>query len=593
MSESLPPQVSLPPEPSEWRTRVREYVDAFMRRFLLWSVIIPLGFGMTRPPEEEWVWLLCLWVSVVPAIILALQQIPLSLKIDQSQRALQSLTIVFIIGFGLLSLQLLRQQVVWSKYLSDKVVLLPSTGEAYSNVRHVMADARVHRGQIIDRTGLVMVDTVVAEDGRTARTYPLKNPTAFVSLLGVVSPRYGVSGLESTYEDYLTGNRNAVGRFFRTLNNEPARGDNVQLTIDARLQQASYELLAGRIGSVVVLDPATGAILAMASSPSYNPYDLTIDLSVDRVADQARITANWARLTDPVANQPLINRAIQGRYPPGSTFKLVTAAAVFEHAAVTNPDDITCPEAFESEPGAPPVVNAVAKLGDRTGNPASFRNVLAFSCNTAFAQYALRLGSVRFTSSAERMGFVLPNRTNNAIVLQDLPTEASTLYVQPDFLTRPAALADTGYGQGELLVTPLQMAMVAALIANDGVMMEPYVVQRVTRPNGNELYLHRPIAVRRAISANTARTMRSAMRYTITDGFGGAAQVGVPANVGGKSGTAEYGAETTHAWFVAIAPIESPRFAVAVMLEGGGEGSGVGAQLAGQVLQSAFTYVDQ
>lgn len=593
MSDQIPPQVRLPPEQSEWRMRLRVFGDAFMRRILLWSIIIPLGYGMTRPPEEEWVWLLCLWVSIIPATILALQQIPMNLKIDQSHRALQSLTIVFIIGFGLLSLQLLRQQVVWSQYLSDKVVILPSTGEAYSNVRHVMADARVHRGQMIDRTGLVLVDTMVADDGRTARTYPLKNPTAFVSLLGVVSPRYGVSGLEASYEDYLTGNRNALGQFFRELNNEPAQGDNVELTIDARLQQASYELLAGRVGSVVVIEPATGAILAMASSPSYNPYDLTLDLNADRIADQTRITANWARLTSPDANQPLLNRAIQGRYPPGSTFKLVTAAAVLENASITNPDEITCPETFETEVGAPPVVNAVAKLGDRTGNPASFRKVLAYSCNTAFAQYALRLGSVRFISSAERMGFVLPSRTREAIGLQDLPTEPSTLYVQPDFLTRPAALADTGYGQGELQVTPLQMAMVTALIANDGVMMQPYVVQRVVRTNGNELYRHRAIALRRAISANTARMMRDAMRFTITDGFGGSAQIGVPANIGGKSGTAEYGAETPHAWFVAIAPIEQPRFAVAVMLEGGGEGSGVGAQLAGQVLQAAFTYVDQ
>jgi peptidoglycan glycosyltransferase len=576
-----------------WRDRIRRFLAELTQRILLWSVIVPLIFGMTRSPEEEWVWLLCLWVSVVPATILAFQQIPMYIKIDATKRSLQSLTIVLIIGFGMLSLQLLRQQVVWSQYLSDKVVILPSTGEAYSNIRHIMADARVNRGKFIDRTGLILADTVVAEDGRTARRYPLKNPTAFVSLLGVVSPRYGVSGLEASYEEYLTGNRNSLGRFFQTLNNQPAIGDDVELTIDARLQQAAYELLAGRVGAVVVLDPKSGAVLAMASSPSYNPYDLSIDIAANRVDDQARMTANWQRLIDPASNQPLLNRAVQGRYPPGSTFKLVTAAAVLEHAAITNPDDITCPETFEAEVGAPPVVNAIDNLGDRTGNPASFKSVLAYSCNTAFAQYALRLGPTRFVSSAERMGFVLPNRMRSAIVLRDLPTEASTLFVQPNFLNRPAALADTGYGQGELLVTPLQMAMVTALIANDGVMMQPYLVQRVTRVNGNELYRHRPLAIRRAISASTARTMREAMRFTITDGFGGGAQVGVPANVGGKSGTAEYGAPTTHAWFVAIAPIENPRFAVAVILEGGGEGSGVGAQLAGQVLQSAFAYVDQ
>lgn len=590
-STKFPPK--MPPLRSGWRQQFYDFAQGMMRRVLLWSVIVPLVFGMTRSPEDEWVWLLCLWVSVIPATILGLQQIPMYLRTDATQRSLQSLTIVLIIGFGMLSLQLLRQQVIWSKYVSDKVVVVPNTGEAYSNVRHIMANARVNRGQMTDRTGLVLVDTTVAEDGRTARRYPLKNPTAFVPLLGVVSPRYGVSGLEASYEDYLTGNRNALGTFFRTISSQPAQGDNVELTIDARLQQASYELLANRTGSVVVLDPKSGAILAMASSPSYNPYDLSIDLGANRVADQARITANWQRLVDPVANQPLLNRAIQGRYPPGSTFKLVTAAAVLEHAAIAKPDEITCPETFESEVGAPLVVNAVSNLRDRTGDPASFRSVLAFSCNTAFAQYAQRLGPIRFTSSAERMGFVLPTRTNEAIVLQDLPTEPSILYVQPNFLTRPAALADTGYGQGELLVTPLQMAMVTALIANDGVMMQPYLVQRVTRPNGNELYRHRSLAIRRSISSGTARKMRDAMRFAITDGFGGAAQVGVPANVGGKSGTAEYGADTTHAWFVAIAPIENPRFAVAVMLEGGGEGSGAGAQLAGQVLQSAFAYVDQ
>lgn len=588
MKESDPEVVKLP----VLRQQFTQFIESVMKRVLLWSIIVPLVFGMTRPPEEEWVWLLCLWVSVIPATIWAFQQIPLFLKVDRTQRSLQSLTVVLIIGFGLLSLQLLRQQVIWSKYLSDKVVFMPSTGEAYSNIRHVMANARVNRGQIVDRSGLVLADTVMAEDGRTARHYPLNNPRAFTPLLGFVTPRYGVAGLEATYEDYLTGNRNALGRFFRNLNNELVQGDNLELTIDARLQQASFELLANRIGSVVVLDPKTGAVLAMASSPSFSPTELTIDLNADRIADQMRINENWQRLTDPASNQPLLNRAIQGRYPPGSTFKLVTAAAVLEHAAIAKPDEITCPERFESEVGAPPVVNAVAQLRDRTGDPASLRSVLAFSCNTAFAQYGLRLGSTRFIASAERMGFVLPTRTHEAILLEELPTEPSILHVQPDYLLRPAALADTAYGQGELLVTPLQMAMVTALIANDGVMMQPYLIQRVTRTNGNEIYRQRPIAIRRAISAGTARTLREAMRFTITDGFGSGAQVGVPANVGGKSGTAEYGAETTHAWFVAIAPIENPRFAVVVMLEGGGEGSGAGAQLAGQVLQSAFTYVN-
>jgi peptidoglycan glycosyltransferase len=237
------------------------------------------------------------------------------------------------------------------------------------------------------------------------------------------------------------------------------------------------------------------------------------------------------------------------------------------------------------------VVNAVPNLVKWTGSPASLRTVIAFSCNTAFAQYALRLGQYRFIAGAEKFGFFTPEKVNYDRIMDDLPTIPSLIYVNQDFLNRLPGLADTGYGQGELQVTPLQMAVVTAAIGNNGVMMKPYVVERVVRNNGMELYRHSPQPIFRSLSTRNSAIIRDAMRLTVTEGFGKAAQSieGVP--VGGKSGTAEYGGSNTHAWFVALAPIDTPRFAVAVILEGAGEGSGIGAATAGQILRAAYQTV--
>ena len=563
-----------------------------LHRVLLFAVVGMVGYGMSRPPEQESIWLWCIWLACIPAGYLAFAEIPLRLQVNSVQRSLQALTVIMGLGFGMLSLELLRQQVVWSQYLADSVAVNAETGETSSNVRHVMAANRVHRGSMRDRDGTIIVDSVVAPDGRTARTYPVEIPAAFAPIVGFVNPRYGVSGIEATYADYLSGSRNPLGQVFRMFRDDAVRGDDVVLTIDAGLQQAVYQYLGNRVGSVVVLNPRTGAVLAMASTPSFDPRTLTPDINADRSADQTRLDAAWQRLLQSDANQPLLNRALQGRYPPGSTFKIVTAAAALEHAGIAQPDDITCPETFQSEPGAPPVVNAVPNLAAQTGNPASMRSIVAFSCNTAFAQYALRLGTSRFVASAERFGFVTPQKQRAALTVTDLQTVSSLLYVDEGFLDKPAAIADTGFGQGQLLVTPLQMALVAATVANDGVLMQPYLVERVVNQQNAALYSHITRPVRRAVSSLNAVRLRDAMRYAVTDGFGTAAQYQNSISVAGKSGTAENPTGVPHAWFIAYAPADNPRYAVAVMLEYGGEGSTAGATLAGQVLAAAAQTID-
>jgi penicillin-binding protein A len=339
---------------------------------------------------------------------------------------------------------------------------------------------------------------------------------------------------------------------------------------------------------VVVLNPQTGAVLAMASAPTFNPSGLAFDAaSEDRAAENARVAEYWRQLNADDAGQPLINRPTQGRYPPGSTYKAVTAVGTLEHQAEARPDEIACPNER-------PVVNAVNDLEGvirRVGEP-NLERVFAFSCNTAFAEYALRLGRDLMVETAARFDIVTPDKADERYSgFRDLATEVSTLVAQPGFLNREPALADTGYGQGQLQVTPLQMALVAAAIANDGVMPTPYLVDRITRPDGSLVIRQVPSTIRRSMSAATAATMRRNMRAVVEYGFGQAAQGVSPAValVGGKSGTAEHGVGLpTHAWYIAFAPLEQPRYAVAVMIENGGEGSSTGAAAAGQVLAAAF-----
>jgi peptidoglycan glycosyltransferase len=371
-------------------------------------------------------------------------------------------------------------------------------------------------------------------------------------------------------------------------------GDDLHLTIDARLQAESMRLLGERgSGSVVVLDPKTGAVLAMASNPSFDASRLAFNPAADQEQENARIDAYWTAINGEGAGQPLINRPTQGRYAPGSTFKTVTAVGALEHPNEGQPDDIRCFNNFDTgEAGAPPVVNAVENLASQTGDPSNLERVYAYSCNTAFAQYALRLGPDLLAQTAAEFDIFEPKDAPVTYGgFTDLPTEASTIYKDFGFLSNRAALADTGFGQGQLQVTPLQMAMVAAAIANDGWMMQPYLVEKITRPDGSLVVQRGPRAIRRAVSSPIAAQMRKNMRAGVEYGFGKSAQqVDLSiALVGGKSGTAEHGqGATPHAWFIAIAPVENPRYAVAVMVENGGEGSSVGARLAGDVLKAAF-----
>lgn len=583
-------------------------VRSVIRFITLGAAAALLIYGLLQPIDQDSRWLASLWIALPLLYVAArLSLPPVSTNLA---RNVQHLFLAITIGFVGLALQLFRQQFVYADAIASAVFVDQQTGQPTSNVRKVIAALKVQRGPIRDRNGIDIVTTEVVEGGYAVRRYPLAaayDPAAFGNVVGFFSSRFGQSGIEATYNDYLSGERDSWRRLQDALLDRPRVGDTLRLTIDARLQAAAHAALGERIGSIVVIDPRTGAVLAMVSRPGFDPRGLAFNPAApDRQAENRRIDEYWRAINAEGAGQPLLNRATQGRYAPGSTFKTVTAVATLLYPEQGRPDAIDCPDQRPTEPGAPPVVNAV-RVGlegiiRSTPFPAepNLERVYAFSCNTAFAEYALRLGPDPLIDTARRFDIYRPQDAPNVYSgFADLPALPSLLYVNPGFLTSRAALADTGFGQGELQVTPLQMAMVAATIANDGMMMRPFLVSDIVRPDGTTVVRNAPRPIRRVMPVDVAARMRANMRAAVAYGFGKAADAVPGVEVGGKSGTAEYPCPTlnnpnqlcAHAWFIAIAPVDQPRFAVAVMIENGGEGSRLGAEVAGQVLRSAFEIV--
>jgi len=287
------------------------------------------------------------------------------------------------------------------------------------------------------------------------------------------------------------------------------------------------------------------------------------------------------------SDAPLLNRATQGRYPPGSVIKTLTAAAALDSGVLPDPSAaVTCPNLLPTEAGAPPVRNAVDNLFRRTGDPSDLVRVFAFSCNTAFAQIGLVLGADRFLEYARRFGLQTTDTRSGTPDLRDIPAEIGTIANEAAFLQRPAALADTAFGQGQALVTPLDMAQLAASIANEGRLMRPYLVAEA-RTGDRIIYQAQPEMVRQVVSPETSRRMLDIMRTSVEIGY--AQPIALPGvAVGAKTGTAETPRGVPHSWIMAVAPTDQPRYAIAVIVEYGGEGSRSALPVARQVLAAAL-----
>jgi peptidoglycan glycosyltransferase len=483
----------------------------------------------------------------------------------------------------ILGLQTLRLQILQADAIRTKTAELPEG--AVENIRPVIVERRTRRGRIYDRDGILLADIQITEDDWVRRTYPRDD---LGHIIGFYNPLYGNAGLEASYDDYLAGRVQVPPweAFLEELLHQAHDGNDLRLTLDIELQEIAQEALGENRGAIVLLDTRTGAILAMASAPRFDPRPMVFDpAAADWERERDRITAYWKGLLSS-PDTPLVDRAVAGLYPPGSTFKTLTAAIALETDVATPSTHIPCPN--ELVVTGHTIVNFMDDLAEQFMEEESLLEDYQYSCNTAFAQLGLMLGAERYSEHAKDFGLyyasLAPLQWPD---FDEVPAATPTIARDRSFLDRQTGLADTAYGQGELQVTPLYLAMLAATIANDGMMMKPYLVEQAVTPDGEVLYQADPTPLRIPIGARTARRMRNMMTVAGVEGWGWRAQIeGV--KVAGKTGTAETGAGVPHAVFIAFAPAENPQYAIAVLVENGETGARTSAPLAKIVLEAAL-----
>ncbi|MEV6328012.1 penicillin-binding transpeptidase domain-containing protein [Streptomyces sp. NPDC051909] len=398
----------------------------------------------------------------------------------------------------------------------------------------------------------------------------------YAAVTGYSSQAYGATQLEGIYSGILDGTDTRLKNPLDALTGKRAEPGTVLTTIDPAVQKAGYEALGNKKGAAVAIDPRTGRILGMVSTPSYDPSKI------------AGLTdgEEWRRLTED-EDKPLVNRALRQPLPPGSTFKLVVAAAALEDGLYGSVDTATDSPTPYTLPGTRTVLkneNASAPCENAT-----IRTALRYSCNNVFGKMAVDLGQDKVRAMAERFGF-----DDKEL---DVPVRAYPS-VYPSEMDK-AQTALSGIGQFEVTATPLQMAMVSAALSNDGLLASPHMVSQVVDSDGDALQTYEDGATKRVVSADTARQLRSAMRTVVEEGTGTNAAIGGGVEVGGKTGTAQHGennSKTPYAWFTSYAkdPTTGKEVAVAVMIEDSGaarsevSGNGLAAPVAQKMMKAAL-----
>jgi penicillin-binding protein A len=407
------------------------------------------------------------------------------------------------------------------------------------------------------------------------RTYP--EGTQYAHVTGFYSYLFGRSGIEQTQNSQLNGTDPSLAfrRVIDVITGKRQQGASVTLTLNPRAQKAAYDGLTGKgyHGAVVALDPNTGAVLASVSAPSYDPKDLASH-------DLKKVDETWQKLLkDP--DQPMLNRAERETYPPGSTFKLVTLSAALSSGRYKPESQVDSPARLDLPQTSADLVNHDGRNCGGS-NKATLIVALRNSCNTAFGKLGLELGQDAIREQAEKYGF-------NERHLAELNGVASTF---PPDLNAPQT-AQAAIGQFDVRATPLQMAMVAAGIANRGEVMKPYLVASVRTPDLKTIEQTKPEALHQAISPDVANQITAMMVDVVDNGTGAPAAIpGV--KVAGKTGTAQTSPERPpYAWFVAFAPADDPEVAVAVVIEKAGvERSDIaGGRLAGPIARDVIEAV--
>ncbi|GAA3997150.1 penicillin-binding protein 2 [Allokutzneria multivorans] len=424
------------------------------------------------------------------------------------------------------------------------------------NQRVLFEEYSRERGKIIVAGGGVIATSEETNNKlRFLRKYP--NGPAYAPVTGFYSVSYAPTQLEKAENAILNGSDSAlfVRRLSDLITGRDPKGANVETTINAKVQEAAYKAMSdkGFTGSVVALRPDTGEILGMVSTPSYDPNRIaTHDSSARQKA--------WVELNDD-KEKPMLNRTISENYPPGSTFKLVVAAAALENG-LTKDHQLTAAPNIQL-PGTKTKLENFDGNRCGGGQTASLEESLARSCNTAFAELAGQLGETKLRRQAEKFG----------IGQQDLKIPMGVVGSSLGDIPDDAALFQTGIGQRDVKLTPLQDVMIAATIGNGGIRMEPQLKKRIVTHDVSVLSEIDPKQAERAMSSSSAETLKQMMIKSEERTQGGGKISGV--TIASKTGTAEHGANPKqtkpHAWYVAFAPADKPKIAVVVMVEDGGD----------------------
>ncbi len=425
------------------------------------------------------------------------------------------------------------------------------------NKRDLNEELSTARGSILTADGVEIAKSERSKGSIYSRFYP--QGEAFSAVSGFYDSRYGRFALEQRYNDQLLGRdqEDTLADYIKRIEGQNQPGNDLMLTINSKVQRMAYKKLIGYRGAIVALDPSTGQVLALASYPGYNPNTLRQE---------------WSKLAKD-KNSPLLNRATRGLYPPGSSFKTVTLAGAIGKG-------VTKPEQIYDAPATLPVYGSkVTNYKSKKHGRITLQEAFSDSVNTVFAQVGLKLGAAGLVDTAGRFGF-------NKDLGFDLTTENSRIasVAQMDKVD----IAWTAVGQGETLVTPLQMAMVSAAIANNGKLMRPYLVKKIRDYKGKTVEKFEPAEFSTVLESAKARIVKSMMMQVVQSGTGKAARIdGIL--VGGKTGTAEVKGNKPHSWFIAFAPANKPKVAIAVLIENAGTGGAIAAPIAKEVMEEALS----
>ncbi|MFF1637075.1 penicillin-binding transpeptidase domain-containing protein [Streptomyces sp. NPDC058246] len=445
-----------------------------------------------------------------------------------------------------------------------------------ANRRRTIARYEQPRGDIVVDGKPVTGSQDSGEQLRYERTY--RDGPLYAPVTGFASQLYGTTFLENAEDSILSGTDPMLAPLplWNDITRAQNPGGKVVTTLNEAAQRAAYEGLGSRRGAVAAIEPATGKILALVSTPSYDPAELS--------GTGSAVTRAWARLNG-AADKPMLNRAIRQTYPPGSTFKVVTAAAALEAGVVKDVDTpTTSPDPYRLPGTTTSLTNEIEGCED-----ASLRYAFEWSCNTVFAKLGVDVGLSDMANTAANFGF---NDRKLRIPYSVAPSNF-------DLRLDKAQLALSCIGQFNTRATPLQMAMISAAVAGGGSVKTPYLVERTTSKGGATLYTHGPSTLHQAMNPTTALRMRELMADVVTEGTG--TRAAIPgATVGGKTGTAQHGVDNSalpYAWFISWAQADDsmePAVAVAVVVEdaaarrGDISGGGDAAPIAKAVMEAVL-----